>query len=85
MAQSQYNQMEKVTFNMPVELKQQVMALKEELQVSLSVIYNEAIAGYLKQKEMEKWKNGVEIALKDKGYMQFLQETAGDKGDLYEY
>ena len=35
--------MEKVTFNMSTELKMQVMALKKELKVSLSSIYNEAI------------------------------------------
>lgn len=34
---------EKITFNMPVELKNQVMQLKDELKVSLSTIYNEAV------------------------------------------
>ncbi len=38
---------EKVTFNISSELKEQVMALKDELKVSLSSIYNEAIANYL--------------------------------------
>jgi predicted transcriptional regulator len=46
------NSFEKVTFNIPSELKEQVMALKDELKVSLSSIYNEAIANYLKQKEL---------------------------------
>ena len=48
------NSFEKVTFNIPSELKAQVIALKDELKVSLSSIYNEAIANYLKQKELEK-------------------------------
>ena len=54
MAQTYSNTLEKVTFNIPVELKEQVVALKDELHVSLSTIYNEAIANYLKQKELDK-------------------------------
>ena len=56
---------EKVTFNIPIELKEQVIALKDELKVSLSAIYNEAIANYIKQKELEKWQKGVDMALND--------------------
>ena len=77
--------MEKVTFNISSELKRQVMVLKDERQVSLSVIYNEAIASYLKQKELERWEKGVDIALEDKEYMQLLQEMGSDTGDFYEY
>lgn len=85
MAISRNKPMEKVTFNISAELKQQVMALKDELQVSLSVIYNEAISAYLKQKEMERWKRGVSMALEDKGYLKFVQEMGSDTGDLHEY
>jgi len=77
--------MEKVTFNIPTELKEQVIALKEDLQISLSAIYNEAIANYLKQKEIERWSQGVSMALKDKEYMVLAQEMGSDNGDLYEY
>ena len=77
--------MEKVTFNIPTELKEQVMALKEELKVSLSSIYNEAIANYLKQKELEKWEKGVTMALQDQEYMQLTREFGSDSGDFYEY
>ena len=85
MALSQNNSMEKVTFNIPTELKEQVIALKEDLQISLSAIYNEAIANYLKQKEIERWNQGVSMALKDKEYMVLAQEMGSDNGDLYEY
>ena len=85
MAQTYGNQIEKVTFNIPVELKEQVVALKEELHVSLSTIYNDAIINYLKQKELDKWQKGVNLALKDKSYMSFTQEIASDNGDIYEY
>jgi len=76
---------EKVTFNIPSELKEQVIALKDELKVSLSSIYNEAIANYIKQKELEKWKRGVSLALQDSEYMALSKELGDDNGDLYEY
>jgi post-segregation antitoxin (ccd killing protein) len=79
------NSFEKVTFNMPIELKQQVLALKDELKISLSAIYNEAIVNYIKQKELERWRRGVSLALKDKEYMELYQELSSDDGDIYEY
>ena len=85
MVHSYGNKVEKVTFNIPVELKEQVIALKEELHVSLSTIYNEAIANYIKQKELDKWKQGVSLALKDKDYMNLTKELGSDGGDVYEY
>jgi len=85
MVQTYGNQSEKVTFNIPAQLKEQVVALKEELHVSFSTIYNEAIANYIKQKELEKWQKGVDMALKDKSYMNLSQELSQDVGDVYEY
>ena len=77
--------MEKVTFNIPLELKEHVVALKDELKVSLSAIYNEAIANYIKQKELEKWQRGVNLALEDREYMALTKELGSDNGDIYEY
>jgi len=85
MAQIYSNNVEKVTFNIPVELKEQVVALKEELHVSLSTIYNEAISNYIKQKELDKWQKGVSLALDDKEYMDLTEELGSDTGDVYEY
>jgi len=80
------NSYEKVTFNIHSELKKQVMALKDELKVSLSTIYNEAIANYLKQKELEKWQKGVSLALNDKEYKHFTNELSNNTdGEIYEY
>jgi len=76
---------EKVTFNIPIELKEQVIALKDELKVSLSAIYNEAIANYIQQKELEKWQKGVNMALNDQEYMTISKELGSDNGDIYEY
>jgi post-segregation antitoxin (ccd killing protein) len=76
---------EKVTFNIPLELKEQVVALKTELNVSLSAIYNEAIANYIKQKELEKWQKGVDLALENEEYMALTKELGSDNGDVYAY
>lgn len=76
---------EKITFNMPVELKNQVMQLKDELKVSLSTIYNEAVKSYVQQKELERWKRAAESAAKDKKYAADMKEFGNDDGGLYEY
>lgn len=76
---------EKITFNMPVELKNQVMQLKDELKVSLSTIYNEAVRNYVQQKELERWKRAAESAAKDKKYAAGMKEFGNDDGGLYEY
>lgn len=79
------NSIEKITFNIPTELKAQIIELKNELKVSLSSIYNEAIANYIKQKELERWEKGISMALDDKEYMNFSKEMRNDSGEIYEY
>ncbi len=79
------NQTEKVTFNIPAELKRKVSKLKEEMHVSFSTIYNEAIAEYVRQKELEKWKSGANKALKDETYRKEMSEMGDDEGDPYAY
>ena len=76
---------EKITVTIPYELKEQVVALKEELKTSFSSIYKEALESYMKQKEIERWGKGAELAAKDKEYMDFVKEISSDTGDLYEY
>lgn len=73
---------EKITFNMPVELKEKVLQLKDELKVSLSTIYNDAVKNYIQQKERERWQKGAELASGDAKYL----DTASDVGgELYDY
>jgi post-segregation antitoxin (ccd killing protein) len=55
------------------------------MKVSLSAIYNDAIANYIKQKELDKWQKGVELALEDKEYIALVDELGTDNGDIYEY
>lgn len=76
---------EKITVTIPHELKEQVIALKDELKVSLSSIYKEALESYLRQKEIERWERGASLASKDKKYMEFVNEISSDAGDMYDY
>jgi len=76
---------EKITVTIPYELKEQVVALKMELKTSFSSIYKEALESYMKQKEIERWEKGAQLAAKDKEYMDFVKEISSDVGDLYEY
>lgn len=76
---------EKITVTIPFELKEQLIALKNELQSSMSTIYKEALESYIERKEMEKWQKGAEMAQKDKNYLKFINEISNDTGDIYDY
>lgn len=75
---------EKITITVPHELKEQVLALKEELHSSISSLYKDAMQSYIKQKEIERWERAAAEASKDKEYMNFVEEIS-DAGDIYEY
>ncbi|OHE11037.1 MAG: hypothetical protein A2525_02725 [Sulfurimonas sp. RIFOXYD12_FULL_36_11] len=75
---------EKITITVPHELKEQVLALKEELHASISSLYKDAMQSYIKQKEIERWERAAAEASKDKDYMSFVEEIS-DAGDIYEY
>ncbi len=76
---------EKVTVTIPHELKEQLLSLKTQLNVSISSIYKEALEAYLESKEIERWKKGAKLAAEDKEYMKFVKEISADSGDIYEY
>ncbi|WP_292659031.1 type II toxin-antitoxin system CcdA family antitoxin [Nitratifractor sp.] len=76
---------EKVTFNLDKNLKEKVMALKKEMGVSLSSIYNEAIADYLKRKELERWEEAASKAVNDQEYRSFGEVVGEDDGGFHEY
>ncbi len=84
-ATSGSSQLEKVTFDIPRELKEKVVALKEELHLSLSAIYNEAISEYVKQQELKRWERGAAEAIKDTEYQKLIRELGADTGDVYDY
>lgn len=76
---------EKVTVTLPSELKSQLVALKDELSLSMSAIYKEALEAYLEAKTQEKWMKGIELAAKDSEYLSFTKELGNDTGDVYGY
>lgn len=76
---------EKVTVTLPSELKNQLVALKEELSLSMSAIYKEALEAYLEAKTQEKWMKGIALASKDTEYLSFVKEVGDDVGDVYGY
>jgi predicted transcriptional regulator len=76
---------EKVTITIPSELKEQLNSLKDELNVSVSFIYKEALEAYLESKEMKRWEVGAALAFKDDNYIKFVEEISQDFGDIYEY
>ena len=76
---------EKVTITIPSELKDKLSIIKEEMNVSISSIYKEALEAYLEDKEMKRWEKGALLASKDKAYMKFVDELSQDAGDIYEY
>lgn len=76
---------QKVTFNLPTELKNDVLKLKDELEVSLNTIYKNAIAEYIEKQEIQKWEKAAQLASKDKKYLALCDELSNAKEDFYEY
>ncbi|EQB34289.1 hypothetical protein M947_11670 [Sulfurimonas hongkongensis] len=76
---------EKVTFNIPSELKKDVVKLKEELKVSLNTIYKNAITEYVKRQELKKWEQGASKASQNKEYMSECKNMADSGVNFYEY
>lgn len=76
---------DKITVTIPHELKIQLLAVKEELKISMSAIYKEALEAYLQKKEIERWERGFELASQDEEYMKLCAELGNDDGGFYEY
>lgn len=79
------NHAEKVTVTLPSDLKSQLVALKDELSLSMSTIYKEALEAYIEAKTQEKWNKGIALAAADRDYLAFVAELGDDKGDVYDY
>lgn len=76
---------QKVTFSIDTE----IIEILKELQVtysfkSMSAVIDEAVKSYKKQKKLEKWKKGYEIAQNDNAILSQELELA-DSGDLSYY
>jgi len=76
---------EKVTVTIPSELKEQLSSLRDELNVSISSLYKEALEAYLESRELKRWERGAELASSDQTYIKFVEELSEDIGDIYGY
>ncbi|MEA2110595.1 MAG: hypothetical protein U9P71_00960 [Campylobacterota bacterium] len=76
---------EKVSFNLPTEIKEEVVKLKETLHVSLNTIYKTAIAEYVQRQEVAKWEKAAKLASEDENYIKLCEELADSEDDFYEY
>lgn len=76
---------EKITVTIPHELKLRLVGIKDELKISMSAIYKEALEGYLEKKELERWEMGFNLAAQDKEYAKLCDEFGNDDGGLHEY
>ena len=77
--------MEKVTFNLPSDIKARVVELKDELNLSMSSIYTQAIKSYLDEQERKKWQTASTLASKDEEYLSFIKEMGEVEEDIYDY
>ena len=76
---------QKITFSIDTE----IIEILKELQAtysfkSMSAVIDEAVKSYKKQKKLEKWKKGYEIAQNDNAILSQELELAGS-GDLNYY
>lgn len=76
---------EKVSFNLPSDVKSEVLKLKETLHVSLNTIYKTAIAEYVQREEVKRWEEAANLASQDKEYQKICKEIEDTREDLYEY
>ena len=75
----------KVTITIPFELNEQLCSIKKQMHISTSSIFKDALEAYIKQKELEKWEKGIELAINNKEYMILCSEMGNEGEDLYEY
>jgi post-segregation antitoxin (ccd killing protein) len=75
---------EKITITIPSELKERLAALKDELHLSVSAIYREAVMLYIAKKETESWEKGALIASAEYKNNPELKDWSEFAGDNYE-
>ena len=76
---------EKVSFNLPSDIKSEVVKLKKTMHVSLNTIYKTAIAEYVQRQEVKRWEEAAKLASKDKEYQKLCRELSETEEDFYEY
>ncbi len=77
---------QKISFSISTKLKEKYDSFKDELDLSLSAMYREALEDYIKQKERERWRNAAQKAKQDYESNAELREFSLIDGDeFYEY
>jgi predicted DNA-binding protein len=76
---------EKITVTIPYELKEQLYALKNEFNTTMSAIYKEALKAYVQQKEKERWKKAVALMSDEYENNPELTYWLDFEEDFYDY
>ncbi|NEW60270.1 hypothetical protein GSY74_03150 [Sulfurovum sp. bin170] len=76
---------EKITVTIPYELKEQLYALKNEFQTTMSAIYKEALKAYVEQKEIERWRKAVSLMEQEYENNPELTDWLDFEEDFYDY
>ena len=79
------NSIEKVTLLLPQPLKEEVMQLKESLQVSMNSIYQMAIAEYVAKKKREQLRQEALMMVDEYNTNPEILELIDFEEDLNEY
>ncbi|EJF06243.1 hypothetical protein ThvES_00017030, partial [Thiovulum sp. ES] len=75
---------EKVTFNLSIDLKERMLEVKDDVSKSLSALYNEAIREFVERKELERWEKASKLACEDSEYLK-TTDFGKDSGEIFEY
>jgi len=76
---------EKVSFNLPSDIKSEVVKLKETMHVSLNTIYKTAIAEYVQRQEIKRWEDAAKLALQDKEYQKLCKDLSEIQENICDY
>jgi metal-responsive CopG/Arc/MetJ family transcriptional regulator len=78
------HKVEKITVTIPKELKEHLLALKDEIGTSMSSIYKDALQSYIAQKEQERWAKAARLMEERytndpelKEWIEFEEDTYG--------
>jgi len=76
----------KINFSISTKLKEKFDDLKDEVNLSLSTMYREALEDYIKRKERERWRKAAEKAKKDyETNSELTNFIVIDGDDFHEY
>ena len=78
-------QQTKITITLPMQIKQEVLRLKDDLKMSMNNIYQTAIQEYVKQKNREKLRQEAQDMVEEYKNNSEIIELANFEEDVVEY